>query len=285
MTDHELISKERTCLQTQVVQIVRAAASVTAGLLLTLAIFAVWRRCVGAFQTPLSLATLFSVGAILLAPTLIIRLWWRSLTAAQNISPVEKMWALRLPSLSLLAILTAIAVPGTSVLGIVLVGLLFIMGEAIIYRSRKRLIPVATAGITLDSVEPESGTAILETPTICHEYVEDVYDTSELPAPNVLQKLTRYRTEEGVDCLKGWLRVDIPAGYRAQNVHLAFCPAFEKAPSITVQPEEGSVSCRIKTVQSLPYGAHLEVKLPKPSSHDQTLALSFNASAREFESH
>lgn len=275
----KMMDRENFHQSLHILQIVRTAASIMASLLVTVAIIAIWRRHVGAFQTPLSGTMFLCVGLIFIGPTLVIRHWWRLITSRHKIPAVEVAWTLCTPSVSLLAILVAISVPGTSLVGVALLGLFFIAGEATLYRPRNRSVSAETTLGTLDYCELETGLAQLDavSDSGCDGNASFTVNPNRQPEAGVSQQLTRCRTEDGLDCLKGWLRVDIPAGRRAQSVHLAFCPAFKQPPKIEVQTEEDAPANRIKTVQCLPYGAHLEIKLPRPTPTDETLTLRFQA--------
>ena len=69
----------------------------------------------------------------------------------------------------------------------------------------------------------------------------------------------------------------LAAGQRTHNVHLAFCPPFARTPELAVEQVDGP-RCRIKTVQLLPYGARLEVKLAAAAESATGVLLKFCAS-------
>lgn len=267
------------------IRVIRIATSAMAGLLVSIAVVTFWRRHIGAFQTPLSTMMFLAVGLAIIGPTILLRHWWRHATRScvQSIPTVEAVWTLYTPTISLLTILVTISVPGTSPLGIFLVGAFFLAGEMTIYRSRKpstsKAPPIADlVAEELLGDERHDLDTLSERPASDRESDTLSFCGAEAqPEEGVSQQLTRCRTEDGRDCLRGWLRVDIPAGLRTQNVHLAFCPAFEQPPKIEVKPEGDGPKNRIKTVQCLPYGAHLEVKLSRPSPTDETLTLRFQA--------
>jgi hypothetical protein len=97
-------------------------------------------------------------------------------------------------------------------------------------------------------------------------------EVAESDDPAVVHQLTRRRTNEGADELAGWLRVDFAAGQRTGHAHLAFCPAFERAPRLEVEQLDGP-RARIKTAQLLPYGARLDLKLSATAEHPERLTL------------
>ncbi|MGD9128831.1 MAG: hypothetical protein PVH19_15750 [Planctomycetia bacterium] len=267
------------------IRVIRIATSAMAGLLVAIAVTTFWRRHVGAFEIPLPTSLFLTIGVLIICPTVLLRHWWRHATRScvPKVPMVETVWTLYTPTVSLLTILVTISVPGTSPTGIALVGTLFLFGELTLYRPQKKpaggLSDKTVEAITQAIMENEER-QMLENEEMEPESKQELAPAGKIesqPEDGVSQQLTRCRTEDGRDCLRGWLRVEIPAGLRAQNVHLAFCPAFETSPTIDVQTEGDGPKNRIKTVQCLPYGVHLEVKLTHPSPTDETLTLRFQA--------
>jgi len=84
------------------------------------------------------------------------------------------------------------------------------------------------------------------------------------------------RTADGGELLSGWLRVDLAAGQRTANLHVAFCPPFTRAPRISVQQVDGPET-RVKTVQTLPYGVRFDLKVADEEPEASTLLLQFAA--------
>ena len=96
------------------------------------------------------------------------------------------------------------------------------------------------------------------------------------PAADVLQQLTLRTTAAGGQELSGWLRMPLAAGQRTGSLHVAFCPSFDQAPQVEVEPVCGP-DCRIKAAQVLPYGARLDVKLDEPAGEDESVLVWFFA--------
>jgi hypothetical protein len=97
-----------------------------------------------------------------------------------------------------------------------------------------------------------------------------------VPGGEVLQQLTRSRTADGGELLSGWLRVDLAAGQRTANLHVAFCPPFARAPRVSVQ-QVGGPEARVKTAQTLPYGVRFDLKVADEGSEASILLLQFAA--------
>ena len=96
------------------------------------------------------------------------------------------------------------------------------------------------------------------------------------PAADVLQQLTLRTTAEGGQELSGWLRIRLIAGQRTGNLHVAFCPSFDRVPQVQAEAVSGP-DCRIKAAQVLPYGARLDVKLDEAAAKDESVLVWFHA--------
>ena len=96
------------------------------------------------------------------------------------------------------------------------------------------------------------------------------------PAKGVTQQLTRSTTVQGGDLLCGALRLDLAAGQRTGNLHVAFCPPFADTPEITAVQVDGP-EARLKIAQLLPYGVRMDVKLIAPSDEPAGVVVQFSA--------
>jgi hypothetical protein len=98
------------------------------------------------------------------------------------------------------------------------------------------------------------------------------------PAKGVTQQLTRSTTAQGGEVLCGTLRLDLAAGQRTGNLHVAFCPPFAGTPEIAAQQVDGP-EARIKIAQLLPYGVRMDIKLVGPSDEPAGVLVQFTARA------
>jgi hypothetical protein len=99
----------------------------------------------------------------------------------------------------------------------------------------------------------------------------------EEPEEQLVQQLTRAKTADGADVLRGSLYAAFPIGGRAVSIHVAFCPPFEERPRIEFR-QTGGPAARIKLAQLLAFGARFDIKLPAPAQGDETIALDISAS-------
>ena len=104
----------------------------------------------------------------------------------------------------------------------------------------------------------------------------DLESDSEL----VLQQLTRIRTDEGQDAIRGTLLGEFAAGERQITLHTSFCPPFEQLPEVEVNIADDS-DATVKLSQVLHNGVQLEVKLASPAAEATTVAIEFFATDSE----
>ncbi|MBN2024349.1 MAG: hypothetical protein JW809_16320 [Pirellulales bacterium] len=96
------------------------------------------------------------------------------------------------------------------------------------------------------------------------------------PADECVQQLVRARTPDGGQRVSGWLRIDVVAGQRTANAHVAFCPPLDRAPAVEVEQSSGPAA-RIKTAQCLAYGVRFDLKLSQPLAQQSVVAIRFSA--------
>lgn len=92
----------------------------------------------------------------------------------------------------------------------------------------------------------------------------------------VLQQLTRIRTDEGHDAIRGSLIAEFAAGERQATLYAAFCPPFERLPELEVNVADDS-DASVKVSQLLHNGVQLEVRLATPADEPTSVAIEFFA--------
>ncbi|HWC88193.1 MAG TPA: hypothetical protein VG433_01000 [Pirellulales bacterium] len=97
-------------------------------------------------------------------------------------------------------------------------------------------------------------------------------------APWIVQQARRDRHGDGRERVVGWMRVDLPAGQRVAQAHVAFCPPLEQTPAIELRQTSGPAA-RLKLGQALAYGARFELKLPEPGPASIVLEYTATTSA------
>jgi hypothetical protein len=86
------------------------------------------------------------------------------------------------------------------------------------------------------------------------------------PAPGkLLQRLERYESPPGTDCLRGRLTLSIASGSKATHAHVGFCPAFSEMPTVRVSTEYDGVEAVVAAAEVLPWGVRVECRLAEPA--------------------
>ena len=91
----------------------------------------------------------------------------------------------------------------------------------------------------------------------------------------ILQELTRFRTAEGSDAIRGTLTAEFAPGQRTATLYVAFCPPFERLPDIDVEVDDTDHAPSVSVVQLLHNGAHLEVRLSQPVTIETRINVAF----------
>ena len=81
------------------------------------------------------------------------------------------------------------------------------------------------------------------------------------PPGRLQQRLERYESVEGTDCISGHVRLSIPAGGKATHAHVGFCPAFAATPLVQVSTEYDGVEAVVTAAEVLPWGVRIECRL------------------------
>jgi len=94
---------------------------------------------------------------------------------------------------------------------------------------------------------------------------------------HVLQQLTRFRTGDGKDAIRGTLAAEFVPGERQTTLYVAFCPPFELLPQVEANAT-GDYEADVKLAQVLHNGAQLDVRLSEPTEEAVAVSIEFYAS-------
>jgi hypothetical protein len=97
-------------------------------------------------------------------------------------------------------------------------------------------------------------------------------------AEQVVQRLTRLRSSEGQDALRGTLMAEFSPGERQTKLYVGFCPPFELLPQVDVSVADES-EADITLVQVLHNGAQLDVRLSEAADEPIAVTIEFFAIA------
>jgi hypothetical protein len=103
-----------------------------------------------------------------------------------------------------------------------------------------------------------------------------VIEADENPE-QVLQQLTRFRTADGKDAIRGTLAAEFEAGERQTTVYVGFCPPFELLPQVEAEVN-ADFEAEVKLAQVLHNGAQLDVRLSEPAEEAVAVSIEFFAS-------
>lgn len=92
-----------------------------------------------------------------------------------------------------------------------------------------------------------------------------------------LQQLTRFRAPNGSHSIHATLLAEFEPGERCTTLHAAFCPPFERLPTVDAEPVDDS-DATVNVSQLLHNGIQLEVRLPQPADEKQSVTIALVAS-------
>jgi hypothetical protein len=87
-----------------------------------------------------------------------------------------------------------------------------------------------------------------------------------------LQQITRYRAPDGTHAIHGTLLAEFAAGERMATLHVAFCPPFERLPTVEAEAVDDS-EADVKVAQLLHNGVQIEVRLPEPADESACVTI------------
>jgi hypothetical protein len=93
----------------------------------------------------------------------------------------------------------------------------------------------------------------------------------------VLQQLTRFRTTDGKNAIRGTLVAEFVPGERQTTLYVGFCPPFELLPQVEANAVD-DFEANVKSVQVLHNGAQLDVRLNEPAEEAMAVSIEFFAS-------
>lgn len=216
----------------------------------TLFICSVWllvRRMSGALAVPLDSGMLLAVGICGAVSAATARLLWRR-TFADGTDPPSLFRDL-LPTVTLVLLATAAAVPGSPTAAVVLLWLIIAAEE--------------TAAAWFARWPDGRRSRRSDDRAASRPALHSVIEHDSHLVNNIRQHQTRERTTDGKELVHGTLRSSLVAGQRTAVEHLVFCPMLAVVPQIKVMAVE-EVDCSVRATHVYRYGARLEIRLKEP---------------------
>jgi hypothetical protein len=98
-------------------------------------------------------------------------------------------------------------------------------------------------------------------------------------ADRVLQQLTRYRTADGREIIRGTLMAEFAPGERQATLYVGFCPPFKFLPAVEAEIADTDAAT-VKLTQVLHNGAQIDVRLSQPARTQADLVVDIVAAER-----
>lgn len=91
------------------------------------------------------------------------------------------------------------------------------------------------------------------------------------------QRLERYETASGDDCIRGQVMLSVAAGSRTGHAHVGFCPAFTTLPTVEVSTDCDFVEAEVAAAEILPWGIRVECRLSEPAEEPLQIPVAIRA--------
>jgi hypothetical protein len=225
------------------------------------------RRMSGALAVPLDSGMLLAVGVCGVVSAATARLLWRrtSTDAMDTASLIRDL----LPTVALVLLATAAAVPGSPTAAVVLLWLMIAAEEAAAAwftrwphgrGQQRRMTAPRRSGDRLTARQ------------LRHAASESDSDV----ASDIRQHQTRERTSDGKELVHGTLRAGFVAGQRTAIEHLVFCPMLAAVPRISVTAVD-EADCTVRPTHVYRYGSRLEIRMSEPCDEPLEVLVRYEA--------
>lgn len=91
------------------------------------------------------------------------------------------------------------------------------------------------------------------------------------------QRLERFETPAGEDCVRGQVVLSVAAGSRTGHAHVGFCPAFTTLPAVEVTTDCDFVEAEVAAAEVLPWGVRVECRLSEPAEEPLEIPVTIRA--------
>ena len=226
-------------------------ASLTATALVALVALSVFaRRASGELTVSLDPWALMLVAATMTGWTAGARLLWREGSNTAD-GPNRELLLRGSLTASVVLLLIAVSLSGTSAPALATAWTIGIAGEAFGWWTRKR------------------GQASIH---------REKRSLTPFSSEEIAQEIVRSRLADGSEVVRGVVSVVFSQGQRTAAAHVAFCPPLPGVPNMVARQIAGP-EARIKEGQVLAYGARFDLKLAAPCEWPAAVRLEFTASS------
>jgi hypothetical protein len=94
------------------------------------------------------------------------------------------------------------------------------------------------------------------------------------------QRFERCTLADGVECVRGRVRVTVPAGSRLGVAHVGFCPPLQTTPAVEATTDYDGVEAVVSAAEVLPWGVRVECRLDEPAEEVTDIPVDLVATAR-----
>lgn len=94
------------------------------------------------------------------------------------------------------------------------------------------------------------------------------------------QRFERCTLADGAECVRGRVRVTVPAGSRLGVAHVGFCPPLHTTPAVEATTDYDGVEAVVSAAEVLPWGVRVECRLDEPAEEVIEIPVDLVATAR-----
>ncbi|MFM7136682.1 MAG: hypothetical protein ACKO1M_06385, partial [Planctomycetota bacterium] len=91
------------------------------------------------------------------------------------------------------------------------------------------------------------------------------------------QRLERFETPAGEECVLGQVMLSVAAGSRTGHAHVGFCPSFATLPIVEVTSDCDFVEAEVTAAEVLPWGVRVECRLSEPAEEPLEIPVAIRA--------
>jgi len=231
------------------------------------------RRLAGAFEMPLTPFSLLVVGAMSSTLAAAARLSWP--VALPSLRTTDRrMWQVAvqraLPTAALILLGLALSLPETLIVGLLALWTFLLLEELWAW------LPLQARFFRAASLRPRSGNAIIRE-AASGDFARGGMEGSADGV--VMQKTVRTVLADGLELMRGQMRIPFVPGQRIAAAHVAFCPPFDQTPQVEFRQTSGP-GARVKLAQVYPYGSRFDLKLATVAPDSTSVVLDFSITGK-----
>ena len=253
------------------------AGNLAASFLLTLGVWFLVRRFMGAYSRPLTLAEILLCGGLLVIASGLISL--DSLDSEMSSFRLARRWSRIVTMVSVGCFGGALSLTGTSYVSL---GCFWILLAIAVYlpavglRHRSGLAGLGSVRNQRTRTMPVRARDDLALLGSTAEVAETARSGKDNLNNQITQQMTRETVEADGERVRGVLSVAFHPGEQLAVAHVGFCPPLSRVPRIEVTQVDGPLAT-VNPSQVLPYGVGFDVRLRNSTPAAETVRIAFTA--------